>query len=109
VERVGSDGCPEAAANGRFSAAVWQGTVHPGLHKRHDTATQRATTFMLFLVIANDCSSRALECPLVSLGDFPESGQTHLAYNGGRLPPIAVAECGDRLDDRSTAARANAQ
>jgi len=45
-------------------------------------------------------SSRALGCPLLSLGDLSEFGETHLAYDGGRLPPIATAESGHDLDDR---------
>ena len=53
----------------------------------------------LLLVTANDCSSQALG--LLFLGDLPVFGETHLAYNGGSLPPIATADCGHVLDDRS--------
>ena len=43
VERIGSDGRPEAAANRKVRLesrflAVWQRTVHPGLRERHDSS-----------------------------------------------------------------------
>jgi hypothetical protein len=44
---------------------------------------------LLLLVIANDCSSQALSSPLLFLGDLPVFGETHLAYDGGSLPPLA--------------------
>jgi hypothetical protein len=55
---------------------------------------------LLLLVIVNDCSSQALGCPLLFLGDLPVFGETHLAYDGGGLPPMATARCSHVLDDR---------
>ena len=44
---------------------------------------------LLLLITANDFSSQALGSPLLFLGDLPVFGETHLAYDGGSLPPMA--------------------
>lgn len=36
---------------------------------------------------------------MLSLGDHSLFGETHLAYDGGNLPPTATAGCGHVLDD----------
>lgn len=79
----------------RPTYACVSGTTPERSAPRHDMNLQ------LLLVIANDCSSQALGCPLASLGDYPLFGETHLAYDGGSLPPTATAGCGHVLDDRA--------
>jgi hypothetical protein len=60
------------------------------LREQQNTRTQRSTrhnmNLLLLLVIVNDCSSQALGCPLLFLGDLPVFGETHLAYDGGGRP-----------------------
>ena len=80
--------------NIRQTYACVSGTTPERNASRHNMNLQ------LLLVIAIDCSSQALGCPFLSLGDLPAFGETHLAYDGGSLPPIATAGCGHVLDDR---------